>query len=303
MKTKLGTKSAFLISILTLSACKIAGEKRPTPSNDTVVMNFFVAESYALQNESLSAAMSSLYGFTMAAAIDATFESWSKPKHGCLYKAQDGLNFSPKRSIDIGNVKLSGVGLLEDLARDPDSFTFSSSGRLPEGEYSLRGNDLPSVAFDQSFRVLAPGAQLLVLSGAEGDLQTLPSPRIPASSDADFTITINKLRPLLVGYQAPQHTNYVKIEVSDGTTNAESSVVCYGAPDEPIVIPEGALSYFRSTEDGRLTIEFVSTSLETSFPNIKESFIKSSTKHIHGLVDFYTDTQKQTARFGVLKFE
>lgn len=243
----------------------------------------------------------------MTAEGEANFDLWSEPEKGCLYSIQDGFGFSPKRAVNIGDVLLNGENIeATTLGIDPDTLTFAARGRLPMGDYSISA-DATALKFDQVFKVLNEGADLQLYSDGDDNAQFLPSPDIPAPSDPDYIVTIKKTRALGIAYTAPEGTNYVKIIVSDGlpvtSANPQSSITCYYPPDEVAVIPATAMNYFRSTDDGKISIDFVSVSVENDLGKINESLILSSIRHIHGLMDFYTNEQNQTARFGKLRFE
>jgi hypothetical protein len=300
-----------LFCLVLFQSCKIAGSKRPTETpNETTVMNYFSSEQYKFETpgyqagEVFSDALSSLYGIALVADQSASFSNLVSPPFGCAFGTSAGLNFEPKRVVDIGKFRLSGFGLNEvEIPKDKESVSQSIYGSLSRGDYELKNDGVNgNLAFRQSFKVPASGNQIRVYTGTRAS-QTLATPNIPQPEDPNYTVVVDKTEGLTIDFEPPQDANFVRIQISDGTSKPESNVICYGPLDKPINIEKGRLNYFRSTEDGVLYIDFVHVSLRTDIEKIKESVVVSHSRQVHGLVDFYLENVKQTVRFGVLKFE
>jgi len=305
-------KTLMFILIFTLQACKVAGTRRPVEgSPKTTVMSYFVSEQYQFETPgfqggaALSNALSSLYGVAFVADIDtATFSNLSTPQAGCVYASGEGLVFEPKRSVDIGTFRLSGIGLNEvEVPKDQESVSQSIYGSLQAGDYQLENSGVQgNLSFSQGFKVPSAGRNIKVYSGQTA-VQTLPTPIIASSEDPNYNLIVSKTESLTIEFEAPTDATYVRVRLTDGTSKPESNVTCYGPTDKPIQIMAGGLNFFRSTDDGTLYIDFVNVSLKTNVEKIKESIVVSYSRHVHGLVDFYLENIKQTAHFGILRFE
>ncbi len=309
MKTKISISVLSLISFL--SGCKIAGSKRPVEStSSTTVMSYFVAEQYKIETPgyptgaNLSDAMSSLYGIAFVADSEASFSNFTQPSFGCEFSSGVGLLFQPKRAVDIGSFRLSGFGLNEvEVPKDQENVSQSIYGTLSEGSYTLKNQGINgNLAFAQEFVVPKAGEQIKVLSGNQ-PVQALSTPILPSVDDPYYTVTVFKTQALTLEFKAPPTAQYVRVRISDGTAKQEGTITCYGPADSPLTIPRGAMNFFRSTEDGVLNVDFINVSYKNDVNKIKESVIVSYSRHVHGLVDFFIDDVKQTAHFGVLRFE
>ncbi len=308
-------KTKFALTTLSLLmfnvGCKIAGSKRPIEvAESTTVMSYFVAEQYRIETPgyqtgaNLSDAMSSLYGVAFVADSDASFSNLTQPDFGCEFSSGTSLLFQPKRAVDIGSFRISGFGLNEvEVPKDNENVSQSIYGTLPEGQYTLKNQGINgNLAFSQDFTIPRAGDSVILNSGDQA-AQPLSTPVLPVVDDPYYTVTIRKTQALTVNFRAPPEATYVRVRISDGTSKQEGTVTCYGPVDSPLTIPRGAMNYFRSTEDGVFYLDFVTVSAKTDVNKIKESVIVSYSRHIHGLVDFYIENVKQTAHFGILKFE
>lgn len=296
---------AFIL--LVVSACKVAGSgPRPqSTGSENVVMNYFSTTNYALrigQSFELASAMSGMMGLSMVAPNDSSFNNWSNPGGKLLYSQNDGLSFSPQRVLDVGEINLAGP-TSSVLNKNEKNMSYSLSGRLEPGPYTLSIAGVQgSLSYDQEFRVPDMGSNIRITSGSNDELP-ISSPDIPSPNDPGYLIVIDKTAPLRISFTPPRDATYVRVQISDGSGQPEGEIIKFGSLDSDIVIPAGAMNYFRSTEDGSIFVDFVSVSLRKDIPKIKESLILSSTRHLHGVVDFYLDQYKQTARFGVVRFE
>lgn len=296
-------KLLILVAITIFNGCKVAGARQEPIKANGSVLNYFVSEQFASEIPEVSNALSSLFGMVMLAEESATFKNWSEPELGCLYTNNDQIGFAPKETVSIGAVILSGYSLNETrLEADPESQTFNAYGRLPSGTYNLSARDTPKVSFEQSFVVPETASSISIVRD-DGFTSKIPSPQIPNSSDPGYTVSIRKSEGIRIRYSAPAQTDYIRVRISDGTSKSEGNITCYGHPNGEIRIPAGSMSYFRSTDDGQLFVDFVSVSMKTDQSQIKESFIMSYQRHFHGLKDLFMNDSKQTLRFGVLRFE
>jgi hypothetical protein len=306
------SKILTLILFFSFQACKIAGSKRPTDEQpQTTVMSYFQSEQYRFETpgntfgNALTKALSSLHGVAFVAnTAEASFSNLVSPKADCFYANGEGLIFEPKRSVDIGTFRLSGYGLNEvEVPKEKDNVSQSFYGSLQPGEYQLENSGVQgSLSFSQSFKVPGAGSQFKIYSG-DNPAQDLATPYVVGESDPSYLVTVNKTKALTIDFVAPPEATYVRIRISDGTSNQESNVTCYGPTNKPIQIGAGGLNFFRSTDDGVLYIDFVNISLKTNIDKIKESVVVSYSRHVHGLVDFYFEDLKQTMHFGVLRFQ
>ena len=124
-----------------------------------------------------------------------------------------------------------------------------------------------------------------------------------AESDPRFNATISKNQVVRVEYQAPEGVDYVRTTIMDNSNSAGGSITCYSPPFTPTEIPEGALRYFRSTQDATLLVDFVSVSQKTDIEDVQESLILSYTRHVHGMQEYLIDGQNVTVRYGKLTIE
>jgi hypothetical protein len=132
------------------------------------------------------------------------------------------------------------------------------------------------------------------------DPQDLPSPALGQPGDL---VTVQKLENLVVTYNPPIGTDFVRLQITDGSKNPESTVVCYTDSQNLISVPAGALNFFRSTDDGLMFLDFVKSSIDKSIPRITESLVRSVRRHFHGTIDLYADESKQTFKIGTLRIQ
>ena len=310
MNTFSKQRNFFLINLAALSlfttGCKVAGtSKRPTETpNQNVVMNYFSNTNFAIRlsgSFDLANAISGFSGLSMVGEAESSFTNWSSPPDRCIYTANDGLLFSPQRVIDVGDIQLFGSGV--KLFEKSERHTYYTNGRLDAGRYSLdvagvQGN----LAYKQEFIVPEVASEIELTSGSYPPV-LISSPDVPRPNDPGYLVTVNKTENLRIKFRAPRDADYARIQISDGSGQSEGEVVCFSPLDKEIFIPGEKLSYFRSTDDGILYIDFVSVSLRKDLEKIKESLVLSTVRHIHGTMDFNLNSHKETFRFGVLRFE
>ena len=307
-KTWTRNSLSVVMASMAVSGCKVASQPRPASPTSTdspsAVYTYFETQQTAINSQTFASNMSKLIGFGMVAPKESTFVTMTSADPRCMYAQEDGLGFGT-RIIDIGDVKLSGISpqsTAQTIKKDPQKFTFLARGSIPSGNYGLESTGINgALVFKQEFVIPGAGSNIRLTSGSDAT-QTLPTPNIPGSTDPNYTIVVNKTQTLKVEFTAPSDARIARVTISDNAGTVEGSVVCYGPTDAPIEFPEGALNYFRSTDDGLITIDFVNTRLNTG-DTIKESFVRSYVRHVHGLIDFFTDTHKQTANFGRLRIQ
>jgi hypothetical protein len=270
-----------------------------------------------VNNATLQDALARFEGGAVVASEGSSFETWDSPENSCMYGIQDaalepryggrpnrfwdGDIIKAQRRVDIGDIRISGMELGEvTIPKDARNWMIVAFGVLAPGSYWLQNSQASTrVDFRQSLEVLGFASNLKVFSGTL-DPQDLPSPQLGQPSDL---VTVQKLDNLVVTYSPPPGTDFVRLQITDGSKNPESTVVCYTDSQNFISVPAGALNFFRSTDDGLLFIDFVKSSIDTSIPRITESLVRSVRRHFHGTIDLYADESKQTFKIGTLRIQ
>jgi hypothetical protein len=306
------TRKIIFFALTLLSACDlVGGGKRKTSATQSdpetnVVIPYFVSTRYAIDLQNAPEALSSFSGQIPVATADSTFKNWTEPKYGCKFSSDDGVAVTPIRAIDLGKLFLRGPGIGEVAIPNGGSpnFDYWAGGlAFTLGQsYSLQPQGSGgTLNFIQAFKVLNHGTGLTIQNSSAGSLERIPAPTVPASSDPDYTIQLDRTDSASFNYTAPEGTNYVRILLSDGSSSREGSVICYGSPKGPISIP--ALPFFKATGDGFMSIDFVSLSRRTDVSPARESIVLSITRQVHGRMDFYMDGTKVPFYFGKLNWQ
>jgi hypothetical protein len=281
------------------------------------VLQYFDAIQIGINNSTLQDALARFEGGAVVAGEGSSFTKWNTPNTECMFGFQDaalepryggranrfwdGEIIKAQRRVDIGDIRISGVELGEvTIPKDSSNWMIVAFGVLSPGSYWLQNTEASTrVEFRQALQVLEMGSQIQVYSGTL-DPQALPSPQLGQPEDL---VTVQKLQDLVVTYTAPAETDFVRLQISDGSKNPESTVVCYTESASFVSVPAGALNYFRSTDDGLMFVDFVKSDIDTSIPRITESLVRSVRRHLHGTIDLYLDNSKQTFKIGTLRIQ
>lgn len=284
----------FSLATFFLTACELA-DKRTLPDGptNTKVLALFMSNQLAVSNWNALRNQSSMFqGFVLVATEDSTFDGAINPPIGhCMPSSQDVLHAGPIRYLDVGDIALRGPSVDEVTIPKSERNTFGVGNfPLPFGDtYRLQTAGVRDgvMKWRQEFRVLPMASNLTFRVASTGVTTAMPTPVIPdpAHPEQIPVIDLDKRDGGSLAYRAPEGTSYVKVMIVDGSNDEEGSVTCYGSATGPIDIPPGTFNFFRSTDQGFMTIDFVQTSLRTDVPRVDESLIVSSTRHIYGRKD------------------
>lgn len=296
---RLATVSLSLI----LSACNLAGEKRDVA--ETKILGFFEIESAAVSDEylydngdvRLRDIFSSVWGTVFLSDETASFKNIYEIVPGCQPSNLDQAQMAALRFIDVGDLTITrgSDGIVID--KSEKNFSFFNFMFLAPGQYQNRISGLKnSLKFDQDFLVPTSAEGISVSSGAAYPKQALPSPKIEENTE----IHIQKSSGAQLDFSGNTDALWVRVVLED---LEGASVTCYGVPNETLSIPPEALKDFANTANGSLHVDFLSVAMRNDVPRIRESYVRSFTRHRHGVQVFRSGTDTIGFNFGVLRFE
>jgi len=296
-----------MTALFILSGCKIAGERavKPTEEQQLAVFNIIEVEQWALSSFDFADMISLISGYAFVGTKASTYENRINPAYGCMYASDDLESVEKKYTLDIGELRITGDSFdNEVLPKMKDSHIFGKIGRFPNGIYNLTngGNSQGSFKFEQDFKILEQGSKIKVTSGTVNSAQELPSPDFVDFADPRYVAVLEKGQDVKVEFSAPADVSYVKVTLSDNSKSG-TDIVCYGNNTDPIIIPAVGLSYFRTTNDAVLYVDFVHANRKTDAQGLKESIVLSFVRHVHGLKDFDLADRRETVRFGELRIQ
>jgi hypothetical protein len=296
--------------VILLSNCKIADGKRPvTPTDNSggnTVFSFIKSEQVAVNIPAIAVAMSGISATALVATKESTFQAWIDPTPTCYRINEDGVDVSASSVLNIGDLRIGDFTTQEiQIPYDPKQGSYFIGGTLASGDYRIAnsGTARGSFSFTQDFVVLPNATSIKLVSGDNGVAQPIASPSIPSEGDSNYLAVLDRSKSVRIEYEAPENTSYVRMFLYDGSNIESRPIVCYSPPFTPMTIPEGMLLNFRQTDDAYIFVDFVSVSVKTDIPKIKEAVIQSYKRHIHGKQEFGTQDGNITVPFGILRLE
>jgi|GEM_PF-2370764 len=296
--------SSFVLlasSLAALSACEIGTEKRVLPQDDSALVSYFFSDQYAINETAYRDYFSFFFGAVIVADPSSNMELWTNPPSGCFRTSDFGIvasqNVAFKRRLDAGNLRMETLpGIFSSLNKDR-AHNYYFSDALAPGAHSLRSPGLKNGAlkFELPFDVLEKGGGIKVYTflepgeNATPTEQPLASPDIPAPGDSNHNVVFNRLSNNVISYNAPAGTDYVRLRLRDGSNTPGSGsrtpdgdITCFAKPDEPLVVPLGALYGFRAGPLGHLELDFVTSSQIKDVAKLKLGTVISTMRHIQG---------------------
>ncbi|MBS1983844.1 MAG: hypothetical protein JST16_06705 [Bdellovibrionales bacterium] len=310
MRTSKSISCSVTLILSALSACKVAdNEHSPnaTPQESTTTTYAgFSSMQYAISN--ISAFREALSGFSGAAYVTTPnypLDVYLHPPFGCDYAS----NYSPKnasliRYLDFGKLAIKGDSVAaQDVPRDKSApfFSLGVLFQMPGNyEISTSGSNL---VWSQSFQTVGYGGNFKIRRLTDGVSFNLPTPNAYMPGETGFVnAVLSKADGAVISFDTPANTSYVRAEFKDGSQASEGDVVCFGPPNQDITVPAGAFARMMSTQQGLLTVDFVSVSIKNDIPNFGTSFVLSSTRHVHGRMDLNLQDGKHEFYLGALTF-
>lgn len=295
----------FAIASLTLvlSACNLAGEKRDIAQ--TKILGFFEIESSALSDEyfyeggdvRIRDIFSSVWGTVFLSDDTASFKDIYEIVPGCRASSLDQAQMSALRFIDVGDLTITRGSDGVVINKSEKNFSFFNFIFLAPGHYENQISGLKnSLKYDQDFLVPTSSEEISVSSGSAYPKQAMPSPKIDVNSD----IRIQKSSGVQLDFSGDTDAPWVRVVLED---LEGASVTCYAAPNETISIPPEALRDFATTDKGSLHVDFLSVAMRKDVPRIRESYVRSFTRHRHGVQIFRNGSDNIAFNFGTLRFE
>ena len=302
-KMETPTRKLLLITIaLLLSACNLAGEKREvTPTN---ILAFFEIESAALSDEyvyegeiRVQDLFSSVWGTVFLSDGSASFQNIAEIVPGCRPTSLDQPQMSALRFIDVGDLTIARGSDGVVIDKSESSFNFFNFIHLEPGSYQNRISGLKnSLKYEQDFLLPGSPEMIEVTSGPSFVKQILPSPRIDEAS----VIHVQKELGLQFDFSGDTDAEWVRVVLQD---LEGASLTCYGRPNESFEVPAEALADFATTDNGSLWVDFLSINMRQDVPRIKESYVRSFTRHRHGVQIFRNGNNNVAFSFGTVRFE
>lgn len=294
-----------IVSVTLFSACEIAGEKpSAAPAR---ILGFFEAEESALSPTYLYSdsgvavrdLFSNYWGTVFLSDENATFAQLAAPEMGCRSTHSDQPAMKSMRFIDVGDLTIAHGSDNLKIAKNATTFNFFNLIFLAPGPYENQISGMQNaLGFNQPFNVPTSPRAISVSSGPGYFKQVLPSPTYAA----DSIIHIKKEEGLQIDFDGRTDAPYVRV-VLENLDQSDSSLTCYGLANETLDIPATALASFTNGDHGSLYVDFLSTALKKDIPRIKESFVRSFTRHRHGVQVFRQNSGNIVLNFGVVRFE
>ena len=310
----------FAVALITLlSACNL-NQKRDSGASPTnkAIFAYFTSRQYMTDDADVGGLSEVLATPVVGLNTDSFKKSGIPTLNGACNAENDGVSVplaTLSRFQEIGTFSLMGLtpNEAEPLKQSSsNNLVYFLNKQLPAGDYSFKvGGAGSPVDFTQALSVPGSSPQLILQSGANGSAAKLPSPHVPAPTDADYTITIDRTQDLYVAYTPPEGTTYVRISFhsyavgADGKYTDSADMTCYTSPENTIIgIAQAAVASFDATDNGRITFDFVKTVFGGAVGRVQETMVDSMVRQIHGLVPVtQADGTQKLVHLGVLKFQ
>lgn len=298
----------FLPMALLLFSCEInQGGKRDVKSDDSIIISYFFSDQYAIDSDFHQQLFPIFSGAMAAAEPNASLDLWKNPPSGCYFTNSFTSAASSKvgirRLLDVGELRLKAGDTSVPLNQTNDNYYFSYAS-LTSGDFTLLSPGVKNgvLEYEQNFKVLETGGNIKVydVNNAEEEPRALASPAVPADGDR---IVFNRFTSSVIGYDAPEGTDLIKLRLRDGSNLSDGDITCFAKMGETLVVPEGSLYTFRTGEQGHMELDFISISSKVNVPRLRESTIISAMRHVQGIFEYQNeDGVDMTENVGILEF-
>jgi hypothetical protein len=299
---------ALILTFLPLAACNLSLRRNPTnvePSKN-IILAHFASTQYPLSDDNASSQLSEFFGEAVSALPGSNFSKWVSPPHICDYSGNFGVDVIAKRNLNLGALVLSHGAESVSLEASKVDFSWGATGHLSPGDYQIAPQGVHGTgAFTQTFSILpASGSILAYIGNLQAASFKLPSPQVPSAGNVDYDLHVSRSQPFILKITPSEHTDYYRVRIRDGSNRAAGDVLCYAGPTENIAIPPSLMGTFRTGGDGLLEIDQVHISHFRNQASVAESLIISSTRQVHGTIEYLDETnQMQRMQFGLLHID
>ena len=321
--SKFFSKTFLALIAMALSGCELSPERKPEETKDTnLVLPYFTYTQFGITNwPQLKEIFANFHGITYVTEPGSSWGAISKPPVGeCMYSADlnSRIPIKPLRYLNIGDVTIRGEKM-QDVsvpAAPYPTFAFSKD-EIPldfGGTYSMQTSGVKDrMKWSQPFSVPTPASGMKIRRADNVEFN-LPSPVMRAADPdpaggrpwpvpAEDVVTIDKTKDFFLTYALPKEATYARVTITDGGTGEYGSITCYGDKTGSIWVPADLLTYFLTTDQGLMYIDFISLNVRKDVNGVSESVMEGITRQLHGRKNFLIPGKNQEVYFGVLKFE